>query len=33
VLEAHENLVAADESNRGKFEDVLSFLRNRVSVR
>lgn len=30
VLEAHENLVAADEANRGKFQDVLSFLRNRV---
>jgi anti-sigma B factor antagonist len=31
VLEAHENLVATDESNRSKFQDVLSFLRNRVS--
>lgn len=30
VLEAHENLVATDESNRGKFQDVLAFLRNRV---
>jgi len=30
VLEAHENLVAADEANRSKFEDVLTFLRNRV---
>ena len=30
VLEAHENLVAADESNRAKFQDVLSFLRTRV---
>jgi anti-anti-sigma factor len=30
VLEAHENLVSADESNRGKFQDVLAFLRNRV---
>ena len=30
VLEAHENLVAADEANRGKFQDVLSFLKNRV---
>ncbi len=30
VLEAHENLVAADESNRTKFQDVLTFLRNRV---
>lgn len=31
VLEAHENLVATDESNRGKFQDVLSFLRNRLN--
>ena len=30
VLEAHENLVSADEANRTKFQDVLSFLRNRV---
>jgi anti-anti-sigma factor len=30
VLEAHENLVSADESNRSKFQDVLSFMRNRV---
>jgi anti-sigma B factor antagonist len=30
VLEAHENLVAADEANRSKFQDVLTFLRNRV---
>ena len=30
VLEAHENLVSADETNRGKFQDVLAFLRNRV---
>lgn len=30
VLEAHENLVSADEANRGKFQDVISFLRNRV---
>lgn len=30
VLEAHENLVAADEANRSKFQDVLSFLKNRV---
>ena len=30
VLEAHENLVAADEGNRTKFQDVLAFLRNRV---
>lgn len=31
VLAAHENLVAADESNRAKFQDVLSFLKNRVA--
>lgn len=30
VLEAHENLVSADEANRGKFQDVLVFMRNRV---
>lgn len=30
VLEAHENLVTADESNRSKFQDVLAFLRSRV---
>ncbi len=30
VLEAHENLVAADETNRGKFQDVLVFMKNRV---
>ena len=30
VLEAHENLVSADETNRSKFQDVLSFLRNRT---
>lgn len=30
VLEAHENLVRADEANRSKFQDVLAFLRNRV---
>jgi len=33
VLEAHENLVAADEKNRVKFQDVLVFLRNRVEKR
>ncbi|KXU36920.1 anti-anti-sigma factor [Cephaloticoccus capnophilus] len=33
ALEAHENLVAADESNRSKFQDVLSFLKNRVDAR
>lgn len=30
VLEAHENLVNADDANRTKFQDVLAFLRNRV---
>ncbi len=30
VLEAHENLVAADPANRGRFQDVLAFLRNRL---
>lgn len=30
VLEAHENLINADEANRAKFQDVLTFLRNRV---
>jgi anti-sigma B factor antagonist len=30
VLEAHENLVAVDEANRSKFQDVLAFLKNRV---
>jgi len=30
VLEAHENLVAADETNRTRFQDVLAFLRNRA---
>ncbi len=30
VLAAHENLVRADEANRAKFQDVLSFLRTRV---
>lgn len=30
VLEAHENLVKADATNSGKFQDVLAFLRNRV---
>jgi DNA recombination-dependent growth factor C len=29
VLEAHENLVAADEANRSKFQDVLAILRER----
>lgn len=30
VLQAHENLVHADEANRGKFQDVLTFLRSKV---
>ena len=30
ILEAHEHLVAADEANRAKFQDVLAFLKNRV---
>ena len=30
VLEAHESLISADETNRGKFQDVLAFLKNRV---
>ncbi|MDE3085011.1 MAG: STAS domain-containing protein, partial [Verrucomicrobiota bacterium] len=30
VLEAHENLIAANENNRGKFQDVLAFLKNRL---
>jgi len=30
VLEAHESLVSADETNRGKFQDVLAFMKNRV---
>ncbi|HEY1109575.1 MAG TPA: STAS domain-containing protein [Opitutaceae bacterium] len=30
VLAAHESLVTADEANRAKFQDVLSFLRTRV---
>jgi anti-sigma B factor antagonist len=30
VLEAHENLISADEGNRTKFQDVVTFLRNRT---
>lgn len=30
VLEAHENLVKADDQNVAKFQDVISFLRNQV---
>ena len=29
-LEAHENLVEADQANQEKFQDVLVFLKNRV---
>ena len=30
VLEAHENLVEADDLNAAKFQDVIAFLRNQV---
>ncbi len=30
VLAAHENLVNADEGNRAKFQDVLTFLKDRI---
>lgn len=30
VLEAHENLVAANQENEAQFEDVISFLRNQI---
>lgn len=30
VLEAHENLIAVDEGNREKFQDVVTFLKNQV---
>ncbi len=30
VLKAHENLVEADQANLGKFQDVLTFLREQV---
>jgi len=30
ILEAHENLIAADPNNQRKFQDVLAFLRNRI---
>lgn len=32
MLEAHENLVAADQANAAKFQDVLAFLRHRVDT-
>jgi anti-anti-sigma regulatory factor len=31
VLAAHENLIVADEANRAKFQDVLTFLKNSVN--
>ncbi len=31
VLEAHENLVAADAENQAKFQDVLTFLRQQLN--
>lgn len=30
VLDAHENLVAADPANQNKFQDVMAYLRRRV---
>ncbi|MDR0901599.1 MAG: STAS domain-containing protein [Opitutaceae bacterium] len=30
ALEAHENLVATDETNLAKFQDVLAFLKNKI---
>lgn len=30
VLKAHENLAEADEKNKAKFQDVISFLKNQV---
>ena len=30
VLQAHENLVEIDESNKTKFQDVISFLKNQM---
>ncbi|MGC9452512.1 MAG: STAS domain-containing protein [Oceanipulchritudo sp.] len=30
VLQAHENLVEIDASNRTKFQDVISFLKNQI---
>ncbi len=30
VLEAHQNLVRADEQNAAKFQDVIAFLKNQV---
>ena len=33
VLEAHENLIKADEDNRSKFQDVIAYLKNQVESR
>jgi len=33
MLEAHESLIATDPANTSKFQDVLSFLRNRLETR
>ncbi len=33
VLESHQNLISADETNRARFQDVLTFLRDRVAQR
>ncbi len=30
ILKAHENLVAADQANLKKFQDVLTFLKNQI---
>jgi anti-sigma B factor antagonist len=32
VLEAHENLVAADAENQAKFQDVMAFLKQRLDA-
>ena len=31
ILQAHENLVAADPANKEKFQDVLAFLKNQAA--
>jgi anti-anti-sigma regulatory factor len=33
VLEAHENLVEIDASNKTKFQDVISFLKNQMDAK
>ena len=33
VLEAHENLIKADEDNRSKFQDVIAYLKNQMEAR